>query len=155
MPKEPHEPNGNPPVTVEPSPDNPQNPLNISGLLEDLYGEDYPELDFNYTLSVSGKSKTIDLPGDRQIITSPGGEATFTNLDTGETVTVNITGSFHTTENEDEVTEWVSTGRSLLLDPEAGFVLVSGRFTWTDSGGVITETLSGHGQITPVIDLLL
>ncbi|MET0527141.1 MAG: hypothetical protein ABW003_02135 [Microvirga sp.] len=149
MPKEPHDPNGNPPAFVD------DTPFDISAILESLYRADYPEADLDYTLSISGKSKTVDLPGDQQIFTSPGGVATFTN-GTGEKVTVNITGSFHTTTNRDGVTEWVSTGRSLLLDPEAGFVLVSGRFTWTaDGDGNILETLSGRGQITPVIDLLI
>jgi hypothetical protein len=67
-------------------------------------------------ITVEGKLKTIELPGDRFIFTGPGQKVTLTNVDTGESATFGITGSFHqTTEDGNEVT--VSNGRSLLTDP--------------------------------------
>src|SRR5215204_2138297 len=102
----PREPNENRPVPVD------ETPQDISDFLESIYG-----VDLNYELALSGKTKTVELPGDRELILSPGGTATFTNLDDpSDAVTVNITGSFHKTSNDDGTIDLVSTGRSLLLD---------------------------------------
>ena len=57
---------------------------------------------FGVEISGAGKAKTIDLPGDRFIFTSPGLHATLTNLDDPtKQVTQNITGAFHQTTEQD------------------------------------------------------
>jgi hypothetical protein len=51
---------------------------------------------FGVEISGTGKAKTIDLPGDRFIFTSPGLHATLTNLDNPmKQVMLNVTGAFH------------------------------------------------------------
>jgi len=106
-------------------------------------------------LEYSGKAKTLQLPGDRFIFTAPDLTATLTNLDSGEQETVVITGAFHQTtlENGDVVTE--ATGRNLLGDPEAGFVIAVGDFTYAfDAEGNLIQPLEGEGQLIDVCELL-
>ena len=81
-------------------------------------------------LEYSGKANTLQLPGGRFIFTSPELTATLTNLDSGVQETVVITGAFHQTtlENGDVVTK--ATGRNLLGDPQAGFVVAVGNFSY-------------------------
>ncbi len=71
----------------------------------------------------TGKTKTIDLPGERSITTAPRAVATLTNLDNQNQESFGITGAFHqdTLASGDLVT--VVTGRNLLFDPFAGLVL--------------------------------
>lgn len=98
---------------------------------------------FGVELSLTGKGKTINLPGDRVVITSPGLFATVTNLaDPTKQVTLNITGVFHQTTEQDGNVVTVVTGRNLLLDPEAGFVLAIGNFSFVfDVGGNLIQPL--------------
>ncbi len=58
---------------------------------------DYPgSCDFPFSLDLSGKGKTIELPDGSLILTSPGLDVTVTNLDKPENqATFNITGSVH------------------------------------------------------------
>ncbi len=81
---------------------------------------------------------------------------TLTNLDNPENQeTLNITGAFHQTtlENGDVVT--VATGRNLLGDPEAGFVLAIGDFSFVfDKEGNLIQPLSGEGQLIDICALL-
>ncbi len=111
---------------------------------------------FPIQLELSGKGKTIELPGGRTLVTSPGLRVTVTNLDNPDNqVTLNITGAFHQSvrENGDQVTK--ATGRNLLLDPEAGFVLTRGNFSFAfDAQGNLIEPLSGQGQMTDVCELI-
>jgi hypothetical protein len=110
---------------------------------------------FSVELAVTGKVKMIELPGNRTIFTAPGQNATVTNLDNGHSVTLNITGAFHQSveANGDAVT--VATGRNLLLDPIAGFVLSRGRFTFAfDAAGNLIAPLSGTGRTTDVCALI-
>ena len=110
---------------------------------------------FPVELVVTGKTKTIDLPGGSTIITAPGQDATITNQDSGRSVRLNITGAFHvTTEpNGDVVT--VASGRNVLLDPIAGFVLTEGNFTFAfDAGGNLIAPLSGTGRVTDICALI-
>ena len=100
---------------------------------------------------LTGKTKTIDLPGGRTIVTAPGQDVTVTNQDNGRSVTLSITGAFHVTTrpNGDVVT--VATGRNALLDPVAGFVLTEGLFTSTfDPDGNLIAPLSGTGRVTDI-----
>ena len=99
----------------------------------------------------SGKAKTLQLPGGRFIFTSPGLTATLTNVESGEQETVVITGAFHQTtlENGDVVTE--ATGRNLLGDPEAGFVIAVGNFSYVfDAEDNLVQPLQGEGQLIDV-----
>lgn len=113
---------------------------------------------FPVQLAFGGKSKAIELPGGRTLYTGPGFTATVTNLATGRTETLNITGAFHTTTLANGDVEYVVTGRNLLaFDPAAGsvFVLASGRFTFTvDAAGTTVQTLQGNGRLTDVCALL-
>jgi hypothetical protein len=95
------------------------------------------------------------LPGGRFIFTSPGLTATLTNLENEKQMRLNITGAFHQTtlENGDVVT--VATGRNFLGDPEAGFVLAKGRFSFVfDAEGNLVQPLAGKGKLTDVCALL-
>ena len=110
---------------------------------------------FDVELSVTGKGKVIDLPGDRFIFTSPGLRATLTNLVTGKQVTLNITGAFHETTEEDGSVVTVTTGRSLLGDPEAGFVLAIGSFSYVlDASENLIQPLAGEGRLIDVCGLI-
>ncbi len=118
-------------------------------------GAVFGNCDFPIQFELSGKGQTLALPGDRFIFTSPGLTATLTNLDNGNQETFNITGAFHqsTLENGDVVT--VSTGRSILGDPEAGFVVAIGNFSYVfDKKGKLVQPLSGEGQLIDVCEAL-
>jgi hypothetical protein len=118
-------------------------------------GSVFGECAFDVQGTLTGKTKTITLPGDRLIITSPGAHITLTNLsDPSKTVTLNITGSFHqsTTQAGDMLT--VVTGRNLLGDPDAGFVLAIGNFSFAFHGSVLVQPLIGNGQLIHVCTLI-
>jgi len=71
---------------------------------------------FGVEISGTGKAKTIVLPGDRFIFTSPGLHATLTNLDDpAKQVTLNITGAFHQTTEQDGSVVTVSTGAQSVI----------------------------------------
>jgi hypothetical protein len=112
--------------------------------------------DFPIRVEATGKGGTIVLPGDRFIFTAPGLEAVVTNLDhPSQLATLRITGASHQSiePNGDVVT--VVTGRNLLGDPEAGFVLAIGTFTFIfDSAGNLIQPLTGTGQFINVCELI-
>jgi hypothetical protein len=110
---------------------------------------------FPINVTVSGLAGTIELPGDRFIFTSPRLRAVITNLtDLSKTVELNIPGAFHqTTEpNGDVVT--VVTGRNLLGDPVAGFVVAIGTFSFIFNGETLVQPLAGTGQLIDVCGLI-
>ena len=111
---------------------------------------------FGVELVLIGKTKTIELRGDRSIITSPGLDGTLTNLDNpSKRVTLNITGVFHETTKGDGSLVAVVTGRNLLFDPDAGFVLAIGRFSFVfDASGNLIQPLRGKGQLIDVCALI-
>jgi hypothetical protein len=111
---------------------------------------------FGVEISVTGKMKTIMLPGGRSIITSPGLHATLTNLDDPtKTVTLNITGASHVTEEQDGSMVIVFTGRNLNLDPQAGFVLAIGNFSIVfDAAGNLIQPLEGKGRLLDVCAMI-
>lgn len=110
---------------------------------------------FPVEVHASGKSKPIALPGGRVTLLSPALVATVTNLTNGATTTLSITGAFHVTTQANGSAIYVVTGRNLLTDPIAGFVLAVGRFSFTfDAQGRLVEPLSGLGQLTDVCALL-
>ena len=104
---------------------------------------------------MSGKGQTVALPGDRFIFTSPGLTATLTNLDHGNQETLNITGALHQSTLANGDVETVSTGMSILGDPEAGFVVAIGNFSYVfDKKGKLVQPLSGEGQLIDVCEAL-
>jgi hypothetical protein len=111
---------------------------------------------FPIEISGTGKAKTIKLPGDRFIFTSPGLYITVTNLDDpSKQVTLNVTGAFHQTTEQDGSVVTVSTGRSLLDDPQAGFVLAIGNFSFVfDADGNLIQPLQGQGQLIDVCAMI-
>src|SRR5215217_4285275 len=114
---------------------------------------------FRLQLDLSGKGKEITQPDGSRIITSPGLNVTATNLDNGEQATFSITGAFHETTNpvNGDVTTKV-TGRNLLSDPDAGYVLLSGNFSFVfDKNGNLIQSFEdtdGNGQVIDVCALL-
>jgi hypothetical protein len=49
----------------------------------------------------------------------------------------------------------VVTGRNLLGDPEAGFVLAIGNFSFVfDAGGNLIQPLAGKGTLTNICELI-
>jgi hypothetical protein len=111
---------------------------------------------FGVELSLSGKAKTIELPGGRVIFTSPGLDATVTNSDNPtKQITLNITGTFHDTTEQDGSVVTVVTGRNLLFDPDAGFVLSIGDFSYVfDADGNLVQPLEGRGQLIDVCAII-
>jgi hypothetical protein len=137
------QPNGGKPTNVD------ETPINLDP------GAVFGYCDDPISLVYSGKAKTLQLPGERFIFTSPQLTATLTNVDTGEQEKVVITGVFHRTtlENGDVVTK--VTGRNLLGDPEAGFVIAVGNFSYVfDAEGNLTQPLEGEGRLIDVCEVL-
>ena len=129
-----------------------------AGFTTDINPGDYPgTCDFPVHLEVSGKGKTIELPGKKGfILTSPGLNATLTNLDNPENQeTYNITGSVRPRTLENGDVETVITGRNLAIDPEAGFVVAVGNFSFVfDAEGNLVQPLTGEGQLIDVCEAL-
>jgi len=116
--------------------------------------------DFQTRFEVAGKEKTIVLPDGSFIVTSPGLYVTVTNVDTGEALTFNATGSTHGTPRPDGsgIVDYVITGRNVALDP-FGVFLNKGRFTYTldesDPNNIkIVTPQEGKGQAIDVCALL-
>lgn len=129
--------------------------LPVEGSQDLPAGAVYGRCDFPIRFAVDGKAQTLKLPDGRFIYTSPGLTATLTNLSTGKQVTLSITGAFHQTTlaNGDVVTE--ATGRNLLGDPQAGFVLAIGDYSYVfDKNGNLVQPLTGEGQLIDVCGLL-
>jgi hypothetical protein len=149
MPKD-KDPNANKPVDVNFR-------FNISEDLETLYGRD----DLNFDVILSGKAKTVDLPGNRYIDLTPGLKVTFVNLDTGEmSRAFNIAGPSHATVNEDGSTDFILTGRHLSGDPfilggEGGLVFTAGNFSFSLNADLsLKDPLSGRGRVFDFLDVL-
>ena len=110
---------------------------------------------FPIHFALSGKAKTIELPAERTIFTSPGVSATLTNLDNDNQETFGITGAFHETILANGDVETVVTGRNLLFDPFAGLVLAIGRFSFVfDAEGNLIQPLQGTGRLIDLCALL-
>jgi hypothetical protein len=126
--------NGNPPQNVTMS--------------SDLYpGAPFGSCSFPINISSQGKGKSIFLPRGNMIFTSPGLDATVTNLiNPSKQMTLNITGSFHVSTTSDGGSSFVVTGRNLLTDPSAGVVLAVGNFSFAfDAKGNLTQPLTMQG----------
>jgi hypothetical protein len=111
--------------------------------------------DFPIRFEASGKGKELELPGGRFISTFPGLTLTLTNLNNGHRETFNVTGSIHQTTLANGDVQFVSTGRSIFGDPEAGFVLGIGNFSYVfDKNGNLVQPLSGEGQMSDICKAL-
>ena len=113
--------------------------------------------DFPVLIEVSGKGKNIELPNGSFIMTSPGLEATVTNTLTGAQETYNVTGSVRpqpTNAEGDDVTEL--RGRNITTDPNAGFVVAIGNFSFAfdHETGELSQPLSGEGQLIDICEAL-
>ena len=106
--------------------------------------------EFPVLVELNGKAKTIELPGEALLFTSPQLTATFTNLDNpSHRETLGITGAIEQTLLANGEVELVFTGRNLVIgfDPIAGFVITIGRFSVAfDDAFNITQPLTGNGQ---------
>jgi hypothetical protein len=131
-------------------------PINVSRSQDLAAGEVFGECAFPVRLQLNGKASTITLPGERFIFTSPGLDVTLTNLnDPAKSVTLNITGTSRqsTASNGDILT--VVSGRNLQGDPDAGFVLAIGSFSFKfDAAGNLVQPLAGTGQLIKVCPLI-
>ncbi|MFD0045395.1 hypothetical protein ACFVGV_09425 [Pseudarthrobacter scleromae] len=112
-------------------------------------------------LVVTGKSKFVDLPGDRFFIASPGQELTVTNVKTGEEATFLITGSTHAEVQADGTTEVKVTGLNVVANPREsksvrpGLFLLEGNFTFAlKEDGTEERVFSGTGEVTDICALL-
>lgn len=112
-------------------------------------------------LVVTGKSKLIELPGDRVFIASPGQKVTITNLKTGEEATFLITGSTHAELQADGTTEVKVTGLNVVLNAreakseKPGIFLLEGNFTFAlKEDGSEERVFSGTGEVTDICALL-
>ena len=117
---------------------------------------DYPgSCEFPFSLDLSGKGKTIELPDGSLILTSPGLDVTITNLDNDKQASFNITGSVHQSTLENGDVKTVLTGRNFAIDPVAGTVVTIGRFSYVfDAEGNLVQPQMGNGQRIDVCALL-
>ena len=110
-------------------------------------------------LEASGKAKTLGVgkAGAVTIFLSPGQDARLTNLSTGKSVTVSISGAFHETVTDNGTVVTVITGRNLTFDPEADvhFALTDGVFSFAfDADGNLVEPRAGKGRIVDACALV-
>lgn len=111
--------------------------------------------EFPLRIEFSGKAKEIVLGAGRTIFTSPRLFTTITNLENQNQETFSITGAFHQTELANGNVVTVVTGRNLLFDPFAGFVLAIGRFSYAfDAEGFLIQPLEGIGRLIDICELL-
>ena len=148
--------------------DNGGAPENIDGRSFDIPAKDptAPPTDpasigcsFPLHVEVTGKEKLIELPDGGFILTAPGQKATVTNVETGEEVTFNITGTTRASApDENGIVDYVIRGRNLAGDP-AGIFLNIGRFTYSldqsDPDNIeIVKPQEGKGQAIDICALL-
>ena len=126
-------------------------------ILEDVLGSDCPG--FAVTAQLTGKSKFIDLPGDRFIGISPGATVTLTGP--SGTVSYVITGSTHIQVLPDGGQEIRSIGRNLIIVPNVlnkhpeGLFLTTGNVNYAlNEDGTERRLFAGPGRVTAVCPLL-
>ena len=111
---------------------------------------------FPVLVEATGEGKTIKLPNGTTLFVFPGLDVTLTNPETGTSETYSVTGANRVLPPDEEgvvVTE--VTGRNLLIDPEAGFVVASGNFSFAfDEEGNLVQPLEGEGQLIDVCEAL-
>src|SRR5215212_4770 len=111
---------------------------------------------FPVLVEATGEGKTIELPNGTTLFVFPGLDVTLTNPETGTSETYSVTGANRVLPPDEEgvvVTE--VTGRNLLIDPEAGFVVASGNFSFAfDAEGNLVQPLEGEGRLIDVCEAL-
>lgn len=143
-------------AVAAPNPNKPTPNPTAPFILEDVLGSDCPG--FPVTAQLSGKSKLIDLPGDRFIGISPGATVTLTGP--SGTVSYVITGSTHIQVLPDGGQEVRSIGRNLIIVPNAnghveGLFLTTGNVNYAlNADGSERRLFSGPGRVTAVCALL-
>jgi hypothetical protein len=150
------------PVAVAARTEKPQPPpVPVQGSQDLPAGAVFGRCDFPIRYELSGKAKLITLPGGRFITTAPDQYATLTpilpngTLDLAHQERINITGSFHQSTDEEGNVVTVATGRNILGDPEAGFVLAIGNFSYVfDADNNLVQPLQGEGQLIDICELL-
>lgn len=112
--------------------------------------------DFPIDIHLTGKTKTIEQPGDRVLVIAPGQEIVVVNVeDPSKRVTLGITGAFHTTTEPNGTVRTKATGRNALFDPIAGFVLAIGNFSYAfDANGNLIEPLNGKGRVLDICEMV-
>jgi hypothetical protein len=118
--------------------------------------------DFETSIVVSGKQKAIEKGDGVVILTAPAEHATVTNTATGESVTVNITGSFRDQVQENGDIQSVLRGRNLIFGPGIdGILLTIGRATATFTApteqepfGTVSLTSGPQGRLINLCDQL-
>lgn len=115
---------------------------------------------FDATLTVTGKTATLSLPGDRLKYISPDQKVTITGP-SGETVSYVITGVTHVEVQPDGSYAVTATGPNVILVPKtkehpAGLFLTTGTVSWTlnPNGSERTLFSSQGGQVTDVCELI-
>ena len=113
---------------------------------------------FPVQATATGRLGVISLPGGGFLVTYPATTATFTNLDTNESVTINgFTGPAIVTFDQNGNTIARSLGRGAIWDPATpgfGIRFQDGDFTlvFDPNGNLLSDT--GNGLVTNVCDLI-
>ena len=133
----------------------PPQPVDSTPIVGDFCG-------FETSIVVSGKEKVIDKGDGLIYYIGPGQRATVTNTETGESVTVNIAGSFRDQVQENGDIQSVLRGRNLIFGPGVeGLLLTTGRATATftlptqqEPLGTATITSGPQGRLVNLCDQL-
>ena len=113
---------------------------------------------FEVQETITGKLGVISLPGGGLLVTAPATTATFTNLDTNESVTINgFTGPAKVSFDQNGNTVVRGLGRGAIDDPavsDFGIRFQDGDFTlvFDPNGNLLSDT--GNGLVTNVCDLI-
>ena len=104
--------------------------------------------DFPVLYEVSGKTKAIELPNGGVLFKNPGVRVTLTNLDDPTNkVTYVSTGTIRLTELEGGELLVVSTGRTVLSNPNIGILVPIGRFTFVIDEENNFSQPTGNGRL--------
>ena len=104
---------------------------------------------FPVRVQATGKAKTIETPGGKEIGVFANTKVTASTPVKSVQYSINGTLTNTTDSGGNVVTK--ATGRNFITDPDAGVVVTSGNFTFTfDENGNLVEGLSGKGQTTDV-----
>jgi hypothetical protein len=102
---------------------------------------------FPVLYEVSGKTKVINLPSGDTLFKNPGVRVTLTNLRTDEQVSYVVAGAARVRELESGELLVISTGRTVLNNPNIGILMPIGRFTFViDEEGNFSQP-TGKGRL--------
>jgi hypothetical protein len=110
---------------------------------------------FDVLVAATGQAKTTVLPDGTVLFTSPALFAAVTNLSTGASVSLTITGALRSITRPDGANVNVATGSNLLWGGvEDALVLAQGTFTWTFYPDGSVSPQAGSGRLTDVCALI-